>query len=167
MGAIIFFLVIVAVLIAFTPREERALAVGAMLALGSLIWLAVKANLSSILGNIIAGVVSLGWEYRNELLLAFAATVVLIVPIVMIYVVMCDYIEARALARRTAGPEPPDGMGLTRQSVRLSLICEGRSYLGRWRIRKKDHQGTPGTGVRTGIEAMFSACRFIRSKKSS
>jgi len=136
MGAVIFFLLAVAALLACTPRAERRLALGYMLIIGALIWLAIRINFHSILGSIVGAAMALAWEYRDELLLVFAGGIVLIVPIIMIYVVLCDHLEARAAARAIETRELLDGMGLTRKSVRLSVICEGRSGPG-LRTRKR------------------------------
>ena len=130
MGAVIFFLLAVAALLACTPPCERRLALGSMLIVGALIWLAVRTNFHTILGGIVGAAMALAWDYRNELLLIFGAGVVLIVPIIMIYVGLCDHLEARAAARAIEARELPDGMGLTRKSIRLSVICEGRSGPG-------------------------------------
>jgi hypothetical protein len=96
MGPVIFFLLTVAALLICTPRGERGLALGSMLTVGAALWLAVRINLHSILGSILGAVLALAWEYRNELLVLFGATVVLIVPLLMIYVALRDRVEARA-----------------------------------------------------------------------
>jgi hypothetical protein len=95
MGAVIFYVLFVAVLLICTPRPERVLALSTTLAIGAVIWLAVMIHLHSILGSFVGAVVSLFWEFRNELLLVLAATVVLIVPILMIYIEVSDRLGRR------------------------------------------------------------------------
>ena len=99
MGAVIFFVLIVIVLLSCTPRGERRLALGSMLVVGAVIWLAVRIKLQSILGALIGAAMGLAFEFRNELLLGFAAAIVLIVPMVMIYVAVSDQMIERAAAK--------------------------------------------------------------------
>jgi len=109
MGAVIFFLLIVAALLVCTPRGERKLALGSMLMVGAAIWVAVRINLHRILGDLLGNVIALAWDYREEILLACAAAVVLIVPVLMIYIALCDRVDrhgsakARDVSRKTQG----------------------------------------------------------------
>jgi len=96
MGAIIFFFLAVVALLICTPRSERGLAFGSMLMVGAAIWLAVRIKLASILGSIVGTVLALGWEYRIEILLAMGAAIVLVVPLLMIYIAVCDKLDERA-----------------------------------------------------------------------
>lgn len=95
MGAVIFYVLFVVVLLVCTPRSERVLALSTMLVIGAAIWLAVRISLHSIFGSFVGEVVSLFWRFRNELLLVLAAVVVLIVPILMIYIEVSDRIGRR------------------------------------------------------------------------
>ncbi|MGB9235350.1 MAG: hypothetical protein WCC04_13125 [Terriglobales bacterium] len=116
MGALIVFLLFVAVLLICTPRAERGLALGAMALVGAVIWLAVRIHLHSIVGSMVGTVLALGWEYRNDLLLFFAAAIVLIVPILMIYMTACDQLDRRAAARKIRARRSLKGLGLTLRS---------------------------------------------------
>jgi hypothetical protein len=116
MGAIIAFLLFVAVLLICTPRTERGLALGSMLAVGIAIWLAVRINLHRILGGIVGTVAGLVWEYRSDLLLFFAAAIVLIVPILMIYMTVCDQLGRREFERSVRARRSLRGLGLILRS---------------------------------------------------
>jgi len=111
MGAVIFFLVIVVGLLACTPRAERGLALGSMAVVGIVIWLSVRIDLHSILGNILGDALALWYKHRDDLVLMFGATVILIVPILMIYTVACDQLEKKAAARRIKERHLRSGLG--------------------------------------------------------
>ena len=126
MGAVIFFLVIVVGLLACTPRAERSLALGSMAVVGVVIWLSVRINLHSILGNIVGDAFALGYEHRDDLVLVFGAAVILIVPILMIYTVACDQLEKQAAARRMKERRLRSGLGFVLRSDHPSVwIIEG------------------------------------------
>ena len=117
MGAVLFFLFFVAVLLICTPREEWGLALGSMLLVGAAIWLAVQIKLHNILGGILGFLADRLWAHRMDLLLIFGILVVLIVPVMMIYVVWGDYHDRRELlatsrklrrAVRTGESDEPD-----------------------------------------------------------
>lgn len=116
MGALIVFLLFVAVLLICTPRSERGLALGSMLAVGTAIWLAVRINLHRILGDVVGTVAGLVWEYRSDLLLFFAAAIVLIVPILMIYMTVCDQLDRRELEKSLRARRSLRGLGLVLRS---------------------------------------------------
>jgi len=134
MGAVIFFVLIVIVLLSCTPRGERRLALASMLVVGAAIWLAVRIKLHSILGGLIGAAMALAFEYRNELLLSFAAAVVLIVPMVMIYVAVSDQVieHAAAKARRLRR-----GIGFTLRSQHPWLWIDEGSNGRTSRARKR------------------------------
>ena len=117
-GATIVFLLFVAILLICTPRPERGLALGSMLAVGIAIWLAVRINLHRILGGIVGTTAALVWEYRSDLLLFFAAAVVLIVPILMIYMTVCDQLDRREFERSIRARRSLRGLGLILRSER-------------------------------------------------
>ena len=129
MGALIVFLLFVAVLLICTPRAERGLALGAMALVGAVIWLAVRIHLHSIVGSMVGTVLALGWEYRNDLLLFFAAAIVLIVPILMIYMTACDR------ARQARGCEKNQSATFierawTHAAIRTSMaVADGRGNI--------------------------------------
>jgi len=116
MGAIIVFLLFVAVLLICTPRSERGLALGSMLVAGIAIWLALRINLHRILGGIVGTVAGLVWEYRSDLLLFFAAAIVLIVPILMIYMTVSDQLERREFEKSIRARRSLRGLGLILRS---------------------------------------------------
>ena len=116
MAAIIVFLLFVAVLLICTPRPERGLALGSMLAVGVAIWLAARINLHRILGGIVGTAATLVWEYRSDLLLFFAAAIVLIVPILMIYMTLCDQLDRRAFEKSVRARRSLRGLGLILRS---------------------------------------------------
>jgi len=97
MGAVIFFLFFVAVLLICTPREEWGIALGSMLLVGAVVWLAVQIKLHNILGSILGFLAERLWAHRMDLLVVFGIVVVLIVPLMMIYVVWCDHVDRREL----------------------------------------------------------------------
>lgn len=98
MGAVLFFfLFFVVILLTCTPREEWGIALGSMLAIGAAIWLAVEIKLHNILGSMVGFVAEELWADRMDLLMAFGFAIVLIVPLMMIYVVWCEYHDRREL----------------------------------------------------------------------
>lgn len=140
MGAVICFVLAVVAVLACTPRSERGLALGSMLAVGTVIWLAVRISLHSILGSIFGNLAALAWEYHAEILLAFAAAVVLIVPVVMIYVGVCDQLEARATARKIRAQRSRRGIGFTLRSEhpwRWAMDEDGSDSPGFWFRKEK------------------------------
>jgi hypothetical protein len=116
MGAIIVFLLFVAVLLICTPRSERGLALGSMLVVGIAIWLALRINLHRILGGIVGTVAGLIWEYRSDLLLLFAVAIVLIVPILMIYMTVCDQLHRREFEKSICARRSLRRLGLILRS---------------------------------------------------
>ena len=131
MGALIVFLLFVAVLLICTPRSERGLALGAMLVIGTAIWLAVRINLHRILGGIVGTVAALVWEYRSDLLLLFAAATVLVVPILMIYMTVCDQLDRREFEKRIRARRSLRGLGLVLRSEHPWVWVLDREQSGR------------------------------------
>ena len=115
MAIVVSSLVVVA-LLAFTPRADRGLAFGSLLAAGGVVWLAVRIKLHSVVGSLVGAVLTIAYEYRNDLLLGFAAAIVLIVPVVMIYVAICDQLEKRAAEKSIRSRRSLHGMGLVLRS---------------------------------------------------
>lgn len=117
MGVAVFFvLTVVVVLLLCTPRGERGLALGLLLAVGVALWVAVRISLHRLLGSLIDALLTLGWGHRTELLLGFAAAVVLIVPIFMLYVAVGDQLDKRAAASRRRARLSQRGLGFVLQS---------------------------------------------------
>jgi len=98
-GAVIFFLLFVALLLVCTPRGERGLALVSIFTVGAVILFVVRINLHRIVGDLFADALALIWSHRNDLLLAFVAGIVLIVPIVMICMSVSDQLTKRQAAR--------------------------------------------------------------------
>lgn len=132
MGPIIFIVVLTVIaLLAFTPKAERGLALGLMMAVTGFVWFAVKIKLHSVLAEILGSALDFVWGYRIILLEILASLIVLIVPLLMIYVAVCDRLEASAVSRAieaVEAREAPDTMGLTPNTIQLSIICEGGSH---------------------------------------
>lgn len=140
MGAVIFLLFVVVALLACTPRAERGLALGSMLVVGAVVWLAVRIKLHSILGSLVGAVMAFVFEYRNELLLCFAAAIVLIVPIVMIYVAVCDQFEKHVAAKSIRARRSLRGMGfiLRSEDPWISVIENKEHHRRLSRLRRHD-----------------------------
>jgi hypothetical protein len=139
MGAFVVFLFFVAVLLISTPRSERGLALGSMLVVGTAIWLAVRINLHRILGGIVGAGAALVWEYRGDLLLFFAAAIVLIVPILMIYMTVCDQIDRHATEKSIRARRSLRGLGLILRSEHpwVWVLDQERSNRVASQFRKK------------------------------
>jgi hypothetical protein len=97
MGAVVFFLFFVAILLLCTPRQERGFALASMLAIGAAIWLAIRIKLHNLLGSFLGFLAERLWDHRMDLLMAFGIAILLIVPLIMIYVVWWDYCDRREL----------------------------------------------------------------------
>jgi uncharacterized membrane protein len=97
----LFFILILVVLVILlcTPKAELGLASGTLLVLGLGVWLAVETNLPVLLSRILGDIVELGWENREQLLMALAASIILIVPMVLMYVVICEQIDNHAIRK--------------------------------------------------------------------
>ncbi|MFZ1918691.1 MAG: hypothetical protein WAU58_14040 [Terriglobales bacterium] len=139
MGAVIVFLLFVAILLICTPRSERGLALGSMLAVGIAIWLAVRINLHRILGGIVGTIAGLVWEYRSDLLLFFAAAIVLIVPALMIYMTVRDQLDRREFEKSVRARRSLRRLGLTLRSEHpwVWAVDHERSSRPASQIRKK------------------------------
>ena len=98
-GAIFIFVLIAGVLLVCTPRSERRLALVCMGIVGAAIWLVVRIRVHSILGDFIGSSLAAAWEYREAILLAFAAAVVVVVPIAMLWMAVDDHFARHARAK--------------------------------------------------------------------
>lgn len=139
MGPAIFFLLFLVAVLLCTPRAERALALGSMAVVGTVIWLAIETNLHRILGSIVGDVVGLAWEYRNDLMLLLASAIVFIVPILMIYMAVCDQLDRYATAKSIRARRSLKALGLILRSEHpwLWVADEERSSRMIWRFRNK------------------------------
>jgi hypothetical protein len=132
MAATIAFLLFVGVLLMIcTPRSERGLAFGFMLALGGAVWLAVRINLHRILGSMVGTLAEFVWEYRSDLLLFFAAGIVLIVPVLMIYMTVSDQLDRRQFERSVRARRSLRGLGLILRSEHPWVWLMDREPSGR------------------------------------
>jgi len=139
MGAVIFFVLTVAVLLLCTPRGERALGLGAMAGVGIAIWIAVRISLHSVLAGMLGTLVELASEHWADLLMVFAAAVVLVVPVFMIYVAVGDQLEKRAATSRERERLSRRGLGFILRSEQpwIWAIDDRRSNRTTWHSRKK------------------------------
>lgn len=96
---VLFFLFVVVLLLLCTPKAELGLASGTLLLVGAAIWITVKTNIPVFLVRIIGSILELGWENREQVLLALAASIILIVPFVLTYVVICEQIDNHAIRK--------------------------------------------------------------------
>jgi hypothetical protein len=99
MGLLIVLLLVLVFLLIFTPPEERVLAFGVMSAIAAATWVAFKLKLWAVLGSMLGSLLDLLWDNWQALLMALAASIVLIVPALMIYLLICDRLDDRAIRR--------------------------------------------------------------------
>jgi hypothetical protein len=99
MGLLIVLLLVLVFLLIFTPPEERALAVGAVSAIAIASWAIFQLKLWAVLGSMLGSLLDLLWDNWQALLMALAASIVLIVPALMIYLLICDRLDDRAIRR--------------------------------------------------------------------
>jgi hypothetical protein len=136
-GVVIFFSLFVAFLLVCTPKGERGLALGSTLTVGAVILFIIRINLHRIVGDLFGDATALLWSYRNDLLLAFAAAIVLVVPIVMIYMSVSDQVHKKQIERerqRLRGI----GFPLRSEHPMLWLMDEKRSTRLASRFRRKN-----------------------------
>jgi hypothetical protein len=99
MGILIVLLLILVFLLIFTPPEERALAFGVVSAIAVAAWVVFELKLWAVVGSMLGSLLDLLWDNWQTLLMALAASIVLIVPALMIYLVICDRFDDRAIRR--------------------------------------------------------------------
>lgn len=99
MGLLIVLLLVLVFLLIFTPPEERALAFGVMSAIAVASWITFKLKLWSVFGSMLGSLLDLLWDNWQAVLMALAASTVLIVPALMIYLVICDRLDDRAIRK--------------------------------------------------------------------
>jgi len=99
MGILIVILLVLIFLLIFTPPEERALAFGVVSAIAIASWVAFKVKLWAIVGSMLGSLLDLLWDNWQALLMALGASIVLIVPALMIYLVICDRLDDRAIRK--------------------------------------------------------------------
>ncbi len=89
----VFFLVAVIVVLLSTQRVNRDYSVRIALLIAAFFWLAIEIHLLSILADLCA----LALEHWLEIVMAFCAAVVLSVPLIMVYIALCDQLDERAI----------------------------------------------------------------------
>lgn len=99
MGLLIVLFLILVFLLIFTPPEERVLAFGVMSAIAAASWIAFQLKLWAIVGSMLGSLLDFVWDNWQVLTMALAASIVLIVPALMIYLVVCDRLDDRAIRR--------------------------------------------------------------------
>lgn len=87
------FLVIVIAVLLCTRQAGRDYTLSVMLLIGAFTWLAIEIHLLRILGNVFA----FALEHWIEIVMAFSAAVLLIVPAFMIYIALRDRLDSRAI----------------------------------------------------------------------
>jgi MFS family permease len=99
MGILIVLLLVLAFLLIFTPPEERAFAVGIISAIAVASWVVFQLKLWTLFGSMLGSLLDLLWDNWQAVLVALAASIVLIVPALMIYLVVCDRLDDRAIRK--------------------------------------------------------------------
>jgi hypothetical protein len=99
MGIFIVFCLVLVFFLIFTPPEERALAFGVISAIALASWVVFELKLWAVFGSMLGSLLDLLWDNWQALLMALAASIVLIVPVLMIYLVVCDRLDDRAIRK--------------------------------------------------------------------
>lgn len=99
MGMMIVLLLVVVFLLIFTPPGERPLAIGVVSAVAVASWIVFQLKLWAVFGSMLGSLLDLLWGNWQALLMALAASIVLIVPALMIYLVVCDRLDDRAIRK--------------------------------------------------------------------
>ena len=94
------FLLVVIVILLYTRGPERDYSLGLLVLTTAFIGLAIKVHLLSILGDFFA----LALEHWLEIVMAFGAAILLIVPAIMIYIAVRDHVENREKFQESHGP---------------------------------------------------------------
>ena len=93
------FLLVVIVVLLYTRRPDRDYTLGLMLLIAAFVWLAIEIHLLSILGDFFA----VALEHWLDIVMAFGAAVLLIVPAIMIYIAVRDHVENREKFQESNG----------------------------------------------------------------
>jgi len=99
MGIMIVVFLVAVFLLIFTPPEDRALAFGVMSAIAVATWIVFQLKLWAVLGSLLGSLLDLLWDNWQALAVALAASIVLIVPALMIYIIVCDRLDDRAIRK--------------------------------------------------------------------
>ena len=94
------FLLVVIVILLYTRRPDRDYTLGIMVLIAASIWLAIEIHLLSILADFFA----VALEHWLEIVMAFGAAVLLIVPAIMIYIAVRDQLDNREKFQESHGP---------------------------------------------------------------
>jgi len=87
------FLLVVIVILLYTRQAGRDYTLGIALLIAAFTWLAIEIHLLRILADLFA----LALEHWLDLVIAFGASILLIVPAIMIYITLQDRVDHRAL----------------------------------------------------------------------
>jgi hypothetical protein len=92
-------LLVVIVVLLYTRRPDRDYTLGLMLLIAAFVWLAIEIHLLSILGDFFA----VALEHWLDIVMAFGAAVLLIVPAIMIYIAVRDQLDNREKFQESHG----------------------------------------------------------------
>jgi hypothetical protein len=132
------FLLVVIVILLYTRRPDRDYTVGIMVLIAASIWLAIEIRLLSILGDLFA----LALEHWLEIVMAFGAAILLIVPAIMIYIAVHDRLENHEKIEELHGPILST---FERRVTTLMALGYGRTQAEATAIRllKRDFENHP------------------------
>jgi hypothetical protein len=91
----VLFLLAVIVLLLSTRQAERDYTIGIALLIGAFTWLAIEIHLLHVLADIFAAAL----EHWTEIVMALSVTILLIVPMIMLYIALRDELEKGAIRR--------------------------------------------------------------------
>ena len=133
------FLLVVIVILLYTRRPDRDYTLGIMVLIVASIGLAIKIRLLSILGDLFA----LALEHWLEIVMAFGAAILLIVPAIMIYIAVRDQLDNREKFQESHGPVRSK---FERRVTTLMALGHGRTQAEATAIRllKRDFENHPG-----------------------
>lgn len=92
-------LLVVIVILLYADQADRDCSLGIALLIGAFTWLAIEIHLLRILADLFA----VALEHWLEIVMAFGAAVVLIVPVIMLYIAVCDRLDDRGTRNELAG----------------------------------------------------------------
>ena len=133
------FLLVVIVILLHTRRPDRDYTLGLMLLIAAFIGLAIKIRLLSILGDLFA----LALEHWLEIVMAFGAAILLIVPAIMIYIAVRDQLDNREKFQESHGPVRSK---FERRVNTIMALGYGRTQAEAtaMRLLKRDFENHPG-----------------------
>jgi uncharacterized paraquat-inducible protein A len=133
------FLLVVIVILLYTRRPDRDYTLGIMVLIAASIWLAIEIHLLSILADFFA----VALEHWLEIVMAFGAAVLLIVPAIMIYIAVRDQLDNREKFQESHGPVRSK---FERRVTTLMALGHGRTQAEATatRLLKRDFENHPG-----------------------